>query len=243
MPASDIEYITILGHNDSGMTPKKPLWVRSIAGFSVVAALVFISSGHLGYWQGWVYVSVSLVVLGLSWWFHRNDPGFIAERLNPGKGMKWWDKGYVLLSMPLSFAAIVVAGIDAGRRHWSTPPGTWIYALSLAAFLAGQGLFLWAKKVNPFFSSVARIQTDRGQSVCREGPYKLCRHPGYLGGLLFGLMTPLVLGSYWALVPQGLASLLLIARTALEDRMLKQDLLWYVEYAEAVPAKLIPGIW
>ena len=122
-------------------------------------------------------------------------------------------------------------------------PKSVAYVLFLAVFVAGHGLFLWAKKVNPFFSSVVRIQTDRGQVVCREGPYKFCRHPGYLGGLLFGLATPLVLGSYWALIPQGLAGLLLLGRTLLEDRMLTQDLLWYAEYKQAVPALLIPGLW
>jgi protein-S-isoprenylcysteine O-methyltransferase Ste14 len=110
-------------------------------------------------------------------------------------------------------------------------------------FLLGQALFLWAKRVNPFFSSVARIQSDRGHSVCREGPYRFCRHPGYLGGLIFGLTTPLVLGSYWALIPQGLAAMLLVGRTFLEDRMLMTDLLWYAEYAEVVRFRLVPGIW
>jgi hypothetical protein len=87
-------------------------------------------------------------------------------------------------------------GIGAGRRHWSPHPAAWVYAPVLAVFLAGQGLFLWAKKVNPFFSSVARIQ----------------------------------------------AALRLLARTALEDRMLKNGLLWCPEYAAAIPARLIPEI-
>jgi protein-S-isoprenylcysteine O-methyltransferase Ste14 len=222
---------------------KAPLWVRSVAGIVVIAGLVFLSSGRLDYWQGWVYFGINLAVLALSAWLLRNDLGLIAERLNPGKGTKWWDKGYLMLSTPFYFAAVIVAGIDAGRRHWSAHPKAITYALFLAVFLVGQGLFLWAKKVNPFFSSVARIQTDRGQAVCREGPYRFFRHPGYLGGLLFGLTTPLVLGSYWALIPQGLAALLLIGRTALEDRMLTKDLLWYAEYKKAVRFRLVPGVW
>ncbi|MBP1661180.1 MAG: hypothetical protein H6P95_2372 [Candidatus Aminicenantes bacterium] len=136
-----------------------------------------------------------------------------------------------------------MAGGDARRRHWSSHPKAIVYALVLLVFLAGQALFLWAKRVNLFFSSVVRLQPDRGQTVCREGPYRFCRHPGYLGGLLFGLATPIVLGSYWALIPQGLAALLLIGRTFLEDRMLAKDLLWYSEYREAVPFRLIPGLW
>lgn len=87
------------------MTPRTPLWARSIAAFSVVAALVFFSSGGLDYWQGWVYVAASLAVLGLSRWFLRDDPGLVAERLRPGKGVKWWDKGYFLLATPLFVAA------------------------------------------------------------------------------------------------------------------------------------------
>jgi protein-S-isoprenylcysteine O-methyltransferase Ste14 len=225
------------------MKLKGPLWVRSVAGIAVLAGLVFLSSGRLDYWQGWLFFGANLAVVLLSAWLLRDDRGLIEERLRPGKGMKWWDKGYFLLSTPLCFAAVALAGIDAGRRHWSPHPKALAYGLFLVLFLLGQAFFLWAKKANPFFSSVARIQADRGHFVCREGPYKYCRHPGYLGGLMFGLTTPLVLGSYWALIPQALAAVLLVGRTALEDRMLKRELLWYVEYARAVRFRLIPGIW
>ena len=220
-----------------------PLWVRSAAGLAVMAGLVFLSAGRLDYWQGWVFSAVNLAVLWLSGWLLRNDHGLVAERLRPGRGMKRWDKGYFLLSTPLYFAAVIVAGVDAGRSHWSPSPKPALYLLSLLVFLAGQGLFLWAKKINPFFSSVARIQADRGQTVCRVGPYRFVRHPGYLGGLLYGLATPLVLGSYWGLVPAVPAALMLVVRTGLEDRMLKRDLSWYAEYAETVPFRLVPGLW
>lgn len=222
---------------------KLPLWARSAAGLASMAGLVFASAGRLDYWQGWVYVLVNLAVVLLSVWFLRDDLGLVAERLRPGKGMKRWDKAYFILSTPLYFAAVVVAGVDAGRSHWSHPPKAGLYFLFFLAFLAGQGLFLWAKKVNPFFSSVARIQADRGQTVCREGPYRFVRHPGYLGGLLYGLATPLVLGSYWGLVPAALAAVMLVVRAGLEDGMLKKDLLWYAEYAETVPFRLVPGLW
>ena len=216
---------------------------RNVVGVALLAGVVFISAGRFDYWQGWLFFCLSLAFASLSGWLLKDTVGLLAETFRPGKGVKWWDKGYLLFSTPLYFAAVIVAGIDAGRRHWSSPPKSAAYVLFLAVFVAGHGLFLWAKKVNPFFSSVVRIQTDRGQVVCREGPYKFCRHPGYLGGLLFGLATPLVLGSYWALIPQGLAGLLLLGRTLLEDRMLTQDLLWYAEYKQAVPALLIPGLW
>ena len=219
------------------------IWVRGILGIAVMAGLIFISSGRLDYWQGWVYFGTNMAILALTTWLLRNDPELVAERLNPGKGTKIWDKGYFLLSTPLYFAAVILAGIDAGRRHGSSRLPAALYLLVLAVYFAGQGLFLWAKKVNPYFSSVARIQTERGQTVCREGPYRFCRHPGYLGGILFGLATPLVLGSYWALIPQALAAICLVVRTVLEDNMLKKELLWYADYQKAVPFRLVPGVW
>jgi len=217
--------------------------VRFIFGVAVLAALIFASAGRLDYWQGWLFLVLSVSAASLSGWLLKDQAGLLEERLHPGRGMKWWDKWYYGFSTPLYFAAIVVAALDGGRRHWSAPPAPAVYGLGLSVFLAGHGLFLWAKRVNPFFSSVVRLQADRGQTVCRDGPYRLCRHPGYLGGLLFGLSTPLVLGSYWALIPQGLAGLLLVGRTMLEDRMLTRDLLWYAEYKRDVGARLIPGLW
>jgi protein-S-isoprenylcysteine O-methyltransferase Ste14 len=240
---SDIEYITVLVDNGFAVKPKTKIWIRNILGIAVMAALIFVSSGRLDYWQGWVYFGINLAIVALTTLLLRNDPGLIAERLNPGQGTKIWDKGYFLLSTPLYFAAVILAGIDVGRRHWSHHPAAALYIMFLAIYITGQGLFLWAKKVNPYFSSVARIQTERGQTVCRDGPYRFCRHPGYFGGVLFCLATPLILGSYWALIPQALAAVLLVVRTCLEDSMLKKELLWYTEYAKAVRFRLVPGVW
>lgn len=216
---------------------------RHFFGVIVLAGLIFPAAGRLDYWQGWLFFGICLASATLSGWLLKDREGLIEERSHPGRGMKWWDKAYVLLSTPLCLAAVAVAAADVGRFGGSFHPLPATYALVLAVFMIGHALYLWAKRANPFFSSVARIQADRGQTVCREGPYRFCRHPGYLGGLLFGLTTPLVLGSLWALVPQGLAAALLLARTVLEDRMLTRDLLWYDEYVKAVRSRLVPGIW
>ena len=218
-------------------------WAGSLAGLILLAVAVFLAAGRIDFWQGWTFIGLTLATSVATLLSMRRHPGLAAERIRPGRGMKWWDKGYFLLSTPLWFASVVIACLDSGRGHWGGDPAPAVYVAALAAFAAGQGFYLWAKAVNPFFSSVARIQTDRGQTVCREGPYRFCRHPGYLGGALFGLATPIVLGSYWALLPQAGAVALLVARTALEDRMLKRDLLWYAEYARGVRFRLLPGLW
>ncbi len=217
--------------------------LRYLAGTSFVAGLIFASAGRLDYWQGWTFFLISLALIALNGVLLRSNPGLVAERLRPGRGAKWWDKAYLLLSTPLYVAALVVGGLDAGRARRRVPMDAVPYVGAVLLFILGQSLFLWAKKVNPFFSSVSRIQADRGQTVCREGPYRFCRHPGYLGGLVFGLTTPLVLGSYWAFIPQGLAAALLVVRTVLEDRMLAKDLLWYDEYKQSVRSLLVPGLF
>ena len=77
---------------------------------------------------------------------------------------------------------------------------------------------------NRFFSSAVRIQTDRGQHVVQDGPYRFVRHPGYVGAILLGLAGAVVLGSVWALIPAGLMAVLVVVRTALEDATLQPEL-------------------
>jgi protein-S-isoprenylcysteine O-methyltransferase Ste14 len=97
---------------------------------------------------------------------------------------------------------------------------------------------------NPFFEKTARIQTDRGHKVIDSGPYRYVRHPGYLGTIVgFILATPLMLGSWWSVVPAVLATLSVAVRTALEDRMLLQELEGYKAYAKRVRYRLIPLFW
>jgi protein-S-isoprenylcysteine O-methyltransferase Ste14 len=157
--------------------------------------------------------------------------------------MKRWDKWYFAFTTPLYLLTLVIAGLDAGRFHWTAELPVWVYALSALVYVLGQGIHLWAKHTNRFFSSVVRIQLDRGQQVCRDGPYRLVRHPGYVGGQLFSIVTPLILGSLWALIPAGVAAVLLIVRTALEDRTLQRELPGYTAYAQEVRYRLVPGIW
>ena len=104
-------------------------------------------------------------------------------------------------------------------------------------------MMTWALWVNRFFSSVVRIQTDRGHKVVRNGPYRFVRHPGYAAGIVSLISLPLVLGSMWGLIPAGLMVLLLIIRTHLEDTTLQKELAGYVDYTKRVRYRLLPWIW
>ena len=98
--------------------------------------------------------------------------------------------------------------------------------------------------VNPHFEKTVRIQTDRDHRLIDTGPYRIVRHPGYLGTILsFILSAPLLLGSWWAFVPAAASTASLIVRTALEDRTLRTELAGYEDYARRVRYRLAPGIW
>jgi protein-S-isoprenylcysteine O-methyltransferase Ste14 len=61
-----------------------------------------------------------------------------------------------------------------------------------------------------------RADSNRAQA---DGlPKSLVRHPGYVGGILFGLSTPLVLGSLWALILAAIAALSPIVRSIWETK-------------------------
>jgi protein-S-isoprenylcysteine O-methyltransferase Ste14 len=219
------------------------LWFRNILGVAVLVVLLLLAGGHLDYWQAWVYILINVFFISLTNWQLRVNPELVIERLFPGQGVKHWDRVYWAVSTPLYFLTLILAALDAGRNHWTPRLPPVFYAGAITLYCLGQALMLWAKRTNNFFSSVVRIQLDRGQTVCIEGPYRFVRHPGYLGGLAFGLSAPLLLGSLLALIPSVLAALTLIARTFLEDNTLLAELDGYRTYANIVRFRLLPYIW
>ena len=99
-------------------------------------------------------------------------------------------------------------------------------------------------RVNRFFSSVIRIQTDRGQHVVTTGPYAFVRHPGYIAGILIITASGPALGSWLAgaLIVIFILPFLLY-RAVTEDRILQVQLAGYSDYAAWVRWRLVPGIW
>ena len=59
---------------------------------------------------------------------------------------------------------------------------------------------------------------------------------------MWGIL-PLVLGSFWAYVPAALVICIMLVRTALEDKTLKEELEGYEAYARQVRYRLLPGVW
>lgn len=217
--------------------------IKLFVGTFLFFAILFISAGRIDYWQGLIYVIIGLIMFVFQYTVLRIDSDLLVERSKPGEGTKKWDKTILGLSFLVTISMYIVAGLDSGRYHWS-PQFHWsLCLLGIILTASGQLLFLIAQKQNKFFSSTVRIQTDREHTVCETGLYKIVRHPAYLGSIIQSLGFPLLFGSLWSIIPICLSVIILITRTSLEDKTLKNELKGYLEYATKTRYKIIPYVW
>jgi protein-S-isoprenylcysteine O-methyltransferase Ste14 len=217
--------------------------VKQISGTFIFFSIIFISAGRIDYWQGLIYVLIGLIMFLLSYTVLRIDSDLLKERSKPGEGTKNWDKKILGLSFLVTISMFITAGLDSGRYHWS-PDFHWsICLLGIILTISGQLLFLIAQKQNKFFSSTVRIQTNREHTVCESGLYKIVRHPAYMGSVIQALGFPLLFGSLWSIIPICFSIILLITRTNLEDKTLKNELKGYSEYTNKTRYKIFPYIW
>jgi len=222
---------------------KASLFIKQTFGMLLFFAVIFISAGRLIYWQGLVYVVIGLFMYILSFTALRVDADLMEERSKPGEGAKQWDKVILGLSFLATISMYIIAGLDSGRYHWS-PDFHWsLFVLGILLTIIGQLFFLIAQKQNKFFSSTVRIQTDRGHTVCESGIYKVVRHPAYLGSFIQTIGFPLLFGSLWSIIPVSISIILLLTRTYLEDKTLKDELNGYSEYTLKTRYRLIPFLW
>jgi protein-S-isoprenylcysteine O-methyltransferase Ste14 len=114
----------------------------------------------------------------------KSNPELMSERTNPGEGIKPWDKMLLGLSLLVFVATMILAGLDSGRYQLSMHVPWSVVALGMFFMISGQTIFLIARKENKFFSTVMRIQKERGHTVCESGIYRVIRHPGYLGMII-----------------------------------------------------------
>jgi len=224
--------------------------IRAVIGFMLylffVPALLFISAGTVKWPMAWVYVVLLLAsTIGSRLIVLKRNPDTLRERarFTASEGTKSWDRILVaIVGLFGPMATMIVAGLDH-RFGWATIIPEIGQYLAVLVIAGGYGLAVWAMVVNRYFSSVARIQQDRGQVVVTTGPYRIVRHPSYAGALPASLALPIMLDAVWALVPALVMVVALIIRTRLEDRMLREELEGYQSYAEETPYRLIPGLW
>jgi protein-S-isoprenylcysteine O-methyltransferase Ste14 len=211
-------------------------WAAASLVFSAVPMLV---AGQFTSVYLWIFAAgCSLIAL---YAVNTVSPDLARERYSPptsgqdGIWLRWFRL--------ISFATVVFALFDSGRWQWSPPMSSLWRFVGLTTFLAGLFLFVYAMSVNRFFSTVIRIQTDRGHHVVDRGPYAIVRHPGYVGMMAVVATLPLTFGSWWAFVPASALIAFGLRRVWAEDHFLQDNLPGYREYAERVRYRLIPGVW
>ncbi len=211
----------------------------------IVPCLPLLISRDWSWWEAWAYAILSILGFAVSRRLAaRRHPDLIAERARSlqHEDAKEWDKKLAPLFSLASILIMVVAGFDQ-LYGWSPAFSRTAKILALILILAGYAFSSYALIENRFFSGVVRIQTERGHKVVSSGPYRWVRHPGYTGGLLASLATPILLDSSWAMLPAIFLTIVLVKRTDLEDKTLHNELEGYREYARRVRFRLIPGVW
>ncbi len=210
----------------------------------VYGGALFGAAGTFRWPEAWAFLAVTvLLTAAYVTVVVRMHPDLVQERVAPPADAKRWDRPLVtVISVVGPLVIAVVAGLDR-RFGWSAPVPRAVEAAALAV-LAGAGAFTCvAMAANRFFSSVVRIQRERGHAVVQSGPYRLVRHPGYAGSVVHMIATPFALGAPWALAPVLALLALTVLRTRLEDETLQRELDGYRQYASRVRYRLLPGIW
>ena len=205
--------------------------------------LMFGAAGRLNWTRGWIALGLWMFGLGLTFLIAgRSSAGVLNERGRPKPAAKGWDRVMVGIYGLFGLISLLVASLDAGRFGWSRLP-LWLAILSGVLVLGGQLLNGWAMSANPYFSTLVYVQKDRGHQAVSTGPYRFVRHPGYAGSSLSSVGIPLMLGSWWGLLPALLAIATLVVRITLEERVLREELPGYTSYTQRIRWRLVPGIW
>ena len=206
--------------------------------------ILLFAPGTWHYWQGWTFVGVNLTVtMVFCAYFYQHDRELLARRLL--RKEKVIAQRFIMFLMKIvSVIFYVLCGLD-NRLGWSqthlTPVPWWLTVLGQLGYAGGYLLFIPVFKANRFAASV--IQTEAGQTVADQSPYRWVRHPIYAVALAVWFWLPLALGSLIALPVAALMAPVIVLRLLNEEKVLQRDLPGYREYCRRTPYRLIPLVW
>jgi protein-S-isoprenylcysteine O-methyltransferase Ste14 len=209
-----------------------------------MGALLFASAGTLRWPAAWAFLAACILLGPLcGWWLYRIDPALLAERLRPllQKDQPAADKVFMGALIVAMLAWLVLIGID--RRVEGSDMPVALQAAGVALFLLSTLFTLWVFRENSFAAPVVKLQAERAQRVISTGPYAHVRHPMYSGMVLFFTGLPLLLGSWWGLAMVPIFIALFAIRIGIEERILRDGLPGYADYAARVRYRLVPGVW
>lgn len=208
----------------------------------VLGIVIFGGAGSLRYGQGWAFwLSFFAWVVLITVWFLKRDPALVASRTKVGPVAETRPAQKIAQALAgLSFLGVLLVPALAWRFGGASVPA-WASLLGLLLVHAGMAGIMWVMSINSFASST--IEVAEGQRVITSGPYRFARHPMYLFALIMLAGAPLLLGSWWGLIPTLLLAVAIGARIVDEERALHAELPGYADYVQQTRSRLIPGIW
>ena len=212
---------------------------KFIFGIILIGLLIFLPAGTLSFFNGWLFIGILFVPMffaGIVMMF--KNPNLLKSRLD-AKEKQAAQKGVQSLAGLVFIAGFVLAGLDF-RFGWSDVPLPVVIAASVI-FLIGYGLYAEVMRENAYLSRTVKV--EEGQTVISTGLYGIVRHPMYLASVLMFLSIPLVMGSWYALIPFAFYPLLMVVRILDEEKLLTAELSGYEEYKRKVKYRMIPFIW
>lgn len=214
--------------------------VQVLLSFALISVILFVAAGDIGWRWAWALVAANIIILIIN--LFALPAEVIEERGRKKENVKKWDRVLSSIDIIPALGIYVIAGLDY-RFYWSPEPDGVIRALALLLYFLASMLVTWAMVSNRFFSTMVRLQTDRGHMVATGGPYAFVRHPGYVGFILTNLSVPVILGSLYGLLASAVWVALMIIRTYLEDTTLRAELDGYADYSRTVRYRLLPHVW
>jgi protein-S-isoprenylcysteine O-methyltransferase Ste14 len=221
------------------MSLKSKLLLQCILALIFVAAMFFVPAGSVRFWQGWAYIGIVFIpMFAASFYFYKYDPELVASRMQRKEKVRE-QKVIMRLANLLFFVCLLLPGLDH-RYGWSHMASS-LTIVSQVLALGGYLMTLWVMKANRFASRIIEVKV--GQQVISSGPYRIVRHPMYLGAIVMFLSTPLALGSYWTLPAFALVIPVIVLRLLNEEKILNKELPGYSEYRLRTRFRLIPRVW
>jgi protein-S-isoprenylcysteine O-methyltransferase Ste14 len=208
----------------------------------VMAALLFLPAWTLSYWQAWAFLAVfGVSSVAITVYLARKDPKLLERRVSAGPtAEKETSQKIIQTITSISFAGILAVSALDHRFAWTPLPA---YVALAGDALVAFGFFIvfLVYKENTFASATIEVAPE--QKVISTGPYKLVRHPMYMGASFLLVGIPLSLGSLCGLFVIALMVPALIWRLLKEESFLVKNLPGYSEYRNTVRYRLVPFIW
>ena len=212
---------------------------RLFAGVVMFALLFFLPAGTWNYWQAWMYIGVLIVpMLFVLAYFMKRDPELLERRMKM-REERGQQRRIIGISVLFFILGYLLPGFDI-RFGWSNMPA-WVSIAAAVVMFLSYLLVFRTMQVNSFLSRI--IEVAENQKVIDTDVYGIVRHPMYVGMVVLYVVSPVVLGSWWAVIPALVIIPVIVFRILDEEKALEQELPGYVEYKQKVKYRLIPFVW